>query len=99
MAMQVENLTGFRGIVSAEDVEHGKPAPEVFLKVAALIDRAPANCVVIEDSHSGIEAAKRGGIPVVGVATTNPLQDLGVCDLAVNRLTDVTLAGLRALTR
>jgi beta-phosphoglucomutase family hydrolase len=76
----------FAAIVSAEDVSHGKPAPDVFLKAAAKIDLEPEMCVVFEDAHVGIEAARSAGMKVVAVATTNPLADLGKADIAVERL-------------
>ena len=80
----------FREIVSAEDVSHGKPDPEVFLKAAAKIGTAPEKCVVFEDAHVGIEAAQRAGMRVIAVATTNPLSELGKADLAVDRLDDLS---------
>jgi HAD superfamily hydrolase (TIGR01509 family) len=83
----------FDAVVCGTDVTHGKPDPEVFLKGAALLGLAPERCIVIEDAFAGIEAARRGGMKVVGVATTNPLSSLlgcGDCDLAVESLIEVT---------
>ncbi len=79
----------FAGIVSAEDVTHGKPAPDVFLKAASKIHRAPEKCVVFEDAHVGIQAARNAGMRVVAVATTNPLHELGEADLAVGCLDQI----------
>jgi HAD superfamily hydrolase (TIGR01509 family) len=79
----------FREIVSAEDVSHGKPDPEVVLKAGAKIGTAPEKCVVFEDAHVGIEAAQRAGMRVIAVATTNPLSELGKADLAVDRLDEL----------
>lgn len=81
----------FRDIVSAEDVNHGKPHPEVFLKAAEKIGMAKERCVVFEDAHVGIEAAQRGGMRVVAVATTNPLEELGKADKAVSRLDELDI--------
>src|SRR5204862_4864334 len=47
----------FRAIITAEDVTKGKPDPEVFLKGAQALGRAPERCVVFEDALVGIEAA------------------------------------------
>ncbi len=83
----------FDAVVCGTDVTHGKPDPDVFLKGAALLGLAPERCIVIEDAFAGIEAARRGGMKVVGVATTNPLSSLlgcGDCDLAVESLIEVT---------
>ncbi len=87
----------FDGMVTADDVTHGKPDPEVFLKAAATLGAEPSRCVVFEDALAGIEAAHRGGMKAVGVATTNPLEALDHADLTVYRLTEVTLEKLRGL--
>jgi len=87
----------FSAIVSADDVSHGKPDPEVFLTAAQRIDRDPACCVVFEDALVGIEAAHRGGMKVVAVATTNPIETIGAADLAVRRLDELTVDKLTRL--
>jgi beta-phosphoglucomutase family hydrolase len=79
----------FHQIVTAEDVTHGKPDPEVFLAAAAKIAMPPARCVVFEDAHVGIEAAHRAGMRVIAVASTNPIADLGKADKAVTRLDEL----------
>ncbi|HTB62866.1 MAG TPA: HAD family phosphatase [Opitutales bacterium] len=86
--MTLAKLHGFfADIVSAEDVSHGKPHPEVFLKAAAKINRLPARCVVFEDAFVGLEAARAGGFKSIGVATTNPIESLnGKCNNAVESL-------------
>ena len=81
----------FQEIVSSEDVSHGKPDPEVFLKAAGKIGMPAAKCVVFEDAHVGIEAAQRAGMRVIAVATTNALDDLGKADLAVARLDELKI--------
>ncbi|HEX4084068.1 MAG TPA: HAD family phosphatase [Chthoniobacteraceae bacterium] len=86
----------FRAIVSSEDVSHGKPDPEVFLKAGEKIGVPPERCVVFEDAHVGIEAAHRAGMRVIAVATTNPLGDLGVADRAVERLDELTVEAVGA---
>ncbi len=87
----------FDGIVSAEDVSHGKPDPEVFLKCAECIERPPGKCVVFEDAHVGIEAARHAGMQVIAVATTNPLETLGNASLAVQSLAEVGVQTLVSL--
>lgn len=57
----------FAALVAAEDVQHGKPAPEVFLTAAARLEVAPASCVVVEDAPSGVEAARRAGMRCIGI--------------------------------
>jgi beta-phosphoglucomutase family hydrolase len=93
--MSVIGVDGyFQQIVSAEDVNFGKPAPDVFLKAAEKIQRDPANCVVIEDAHVGIEAGKRAGMRVVAVATTHPIETLEGADLRLPNLAGTTVAKL-----
>lgn len=62
----------FDAIISAEDVSHGKPDPEVFLKGAEALGVDPAGCVVFEDATYGIEAALAGGMKAVCLTTTHP---------------------------
>lgn len=59
----------FDEVVTAEDVKEGKPAPEVFLKCAALLGVKPERCLVLEDAPPGIVAARRAGMQVVAVPT------------------------------
>jgi len=87
----------FDEVVCGSDVLHGKPDPEVFLKGAEVLGLPPQCCVVIEDAFAGIEAARRGGMKVVGVAATNPLSSLGECDLAVETLLEVSPSKLESL--
>jgi len=49
-------------IVTAEDIQRGKPFPDLFLRAAAALRVDPADCVVIEDSEVGIEAARAAGM-------------------------------------
>lgn len=87
----------FGAVVSGEDVIHGKPAPDVFLKAAELLEIPAQRCVVFEDALFGIEAAHRAGMKVVAVATTNPLELLRHADRAVESLEDITVNELRSL--
>lgn len=87
----------FDAIVSGDDVTNGKPAPDVFLLAASRLAIPPAQCVVIEDAHVGIEAAHRAGMKVLAVATTNPLADLTRADAAVASLETVTPDFLRRM--
>jgi len=87
----------FRAVVTAEDVSHGKPDPEVFLTSAAKIGREAQYCVVFEDAHVGIEAGLAAGCKVIAVATTNPIGDLGQAHLAVQSLAEIDWPRFRAL--
>jgi HAD superfamily hydrolase (TIGR01509 family) len=57
----------FETVVSGDDVEHGKPAPDIFLQAARRLDVPPARCVVLEDSNVGARAAHAAGMRVVVV--------------------------------
>lgn len=52
-------------VVTADDVEHGKPAPDGYLKAIADLGVDPAHCVAYEDSGSGMTSARDAGIPVI----------------------------------
>ena len=65
------DLVGLHGrfaghVFSADSVAHGKPAPDLFLFAAARMQVAPADCLVIEDSTAGVQAAVAAGMPVLG---------------------------------
>lgn len=51
----------FDAVADGNSITHSKPHPEVFLKAAAMIGLPPQNCLVVEDAHAGVEAAKAGG--------------------------------------
>jgi HAD superfamily hydrolase (TIGR01509 family) len=57
----------FQAIKTAEDVVHGKPAPDLFLAAAAALGVPPDRCLVYEDSDLGLEAARRAGMRWVDV--------------------------------
>jgi beta-phosphoglucomutase len=80
---------GFSGLidtlVAAEDVAKGKPDPEVFLKAATDLAVPPERCVVVEDAEAGIEAARRGRMPSVGVGGGA----VGAADVVATSLADL----------
>jgi beta-phosphoglucomutase len=93
--IEMAGLEGlFSAIVCAEDVSRGKPDPEVFLKGASLIGRPPTQCLVFEDAFVGIDAAHAGGMKVVGIATTHPLEKFTSADHAVTTLVGLDPLGL-----
>ena len=57
----------FPVIVSCDDVQRKKPDPECYLKTASLLGVAPAECIVLEDTPSGVLAAKRAGMACIAV--------------------------------
>lgn len=84
----------FTAIVSADDVTHGKPDPQVFLLAAKRIGVPPARCVVFEDALVGLEAARAGGMKSVGVTTSHPREKMAGADFVVSRLDELSVEEL-----
>ena len=79
-------------LIGADDVTRGKPSPEPYLTAAARLGVSAADVVVLEDSASGAESARRAGAKVIAVATTFPPGTFGA-DVTVRDLRAVTLDG------
>lgn len=60
-------LEAFDTLVTADDVAHGKPAPDIFLEAARRLGAEPARCIVFEDADAGIEGARRAGMAWIDV--------------------------------
>lgn len=69
--------------LASEQVSKHKPDPEVYLKTAANLSLLPSQCVVFEDSFSGVSAAKNAGMKVVGVLSSHRVDELPICDLYI----------------
>lgn len=63
-------IAAFDAVVTADDVTHGKPHPEIFLTAAAKLVVTPKRCLAFEDSPAGLAAARAAGMTRVGIATT-----------------------------
>jgi beta-phosphoglucomutase len=98
-------LKHFAVIISAEDVDHGKPEPEIFLKALARLnaqveDGHPidaADCLVIEDSKEGIRGARQAGMKCLAVSNSHPAELLQEADAVVRSLEEVDLSLLEQL--
>ncbi len=76
--LEILNLTDtFDFVASRDDVEHGKPDPEIYLLVADELGVPPEECLVVEDSPTGVKAALAAGMDVVAVSTPFTRQRLG----------------------
>jgi HAD superfamily hydrolase (TIGR01509 family) len=90
----------FQTIVSAEDVTEGKPNPEGFLKARERLREItgrklePPECLVIEDSLAGIEAARRAGMPCLAVTNTYPKEKLRDAHKVVTSLKECPIRDL-----
>jgi HAD superfamily hydrolase (TIGR01509 family) len=76
----------FAAITSAEDVQRGKPDPQVFLPAAERLGVAPARCVVVEDAPAGVEGAHRGGMRAIGLRSSHATLP---ADIVVDSLADL----------
>ena len=92
----------FTAICSAEEVERGKPAPDVYLAAARQLGVAPAACAAVEDSTNGLRAAAAAGMMVVAVPNREfapPAQAVRTADLVLDSLEQLTPAALLAVAR
>ena len=87
----------FRAIVSADDVVHGKPHPEAFLKAAAALAVPPADCIVFEDVPKGAEAAHNAGMKAVVLTTTHPPAGFAALPNILAFVPDFTAPAVQAL--
>ena len=98
-------LNQFQAIVSAEDVNQGKPEPEIFLKALAKLNAIalsgstinPAECVVIEDSKEGIKGARRAGMKCLAVTNSHPAGLLSEANAVVKSLEEIDLKFLQKI--
>jgi HAD superfamily hydrolase (TIGR01509 family) len=89
-------LEHFDCIVSGEEVDKGKPAPDVYLEAAKLLETDAGQCVVIEDSKNGVAAAKAAGMRCIGFVNPNSgNQDLSKSDLTVHSIRDIELSTIQ----
>lgn len=89
----------FSSIVTANDIDKLKPYPNMFLKNAKELGVKPNECVVIEDSITGISAAKSAGIKVIAVQTTLSKDQLFEADLVVESIKEISLEQIKNLEK
>jgi len=81
----------FSATVTASEVQRGKPDPAIFLRTAALLDVAPAECWVIEDSKPGVAAARAAGMRVIAITNTHPADELRRATVVVKNYAEIEL--------
>jgi len=90
----------FQFTLTAENIVHGKPHPEVYLKAAARLGLPPEQILVLEDSQTGCRAAAGAGALVVAVPGEHSRnQDFGVASLVIESLADPRLYDLLGLRK
>jgi beta-phosphoglucomutase len=82
-----ENL--MESILASENVSNHKPHPEVYLKSADNLKIPPQNCIVFEDSFSGVTAALNAGMKVIGVLSSHSKDELPTCDFYIDDYTQI----------
>ncbi|NTU46883.1 HAD family phosphatase [Candidatus Roizmanbacteria bacterium] len=87
----------FNTFVTANDINKGKPDPEIYLKSAEKLKVMPTECLVFEDAISGIQAAKKAGMKVIGVATTHQKEELAIADYTISTFQEINLEKLRRI--
>jgi HAD superfamily hydrolase (TIGR01509 family) len=82
----------FQVVVTGSDIEHGKPAPDIYLLAAQRLGQPPARCLAIEDAPAGIESATAAGMTCWAVRTdyTRDLE-LPPCERVLESLTEVAV--------
>jgi len=84
-------------IMASEDVKKHKPDPEVYLTSARNLGVSPEQCLVFEDSFSGISAALNAGMRVVGVLSSHTIEELPECNLYIDNYTDLSYDIIKTL--
>lgn len=86
-------------ILTAEDVTKHKPDPQVYLKSADILGVPPENCLVFEDSYTGVTAGQAAGMEVVAVLSTHSKDELPPCKYYIDDYTNLPLDDLYALLK
>ncbi|CAI5952008.1 unnamed protein product [Closterium sp. NIES-64] len=97
-AVEAVGMEGFfDAVISADDVQRGKPDPEMYQYAAQRLQFIPERCIVIGSSNSTIEAAHDAYMKVVTVAGRHPVYELGAADLVVRKLDMLSVVDLKNL--
>lgn len=86
----------FEVVIAGDDVEHGKPHPEPYLRALEALQLRADQCIAIEDSPTGMASAKSAGLRVLGVTNLVPLSEIGAARV-ISTLERVTLKDLESL--
>ncbi|HRX67919.1 MAG TPA: HAD family phosphatase, partial [Tenuifilaceae bacterium] len=81
----------FDCLTNGNEVAKAKPHPEVYLITARKLNLQPDECVVFEDSVSGIESAKNAGMKVIGLLTTHSQDELPETEFFIPNFADIKL--------
>mgnify|MGYP001571143100 CR=1 FL=1 len=87
----------FGVIVGTEEVERGKPSPDIFLLAATRLKVDPRNCIVIEDAVTGIKAAKAAGMKCIAITTTHERNQLQEADRIIDSFDELSMEDIQSL--
>ncbi|WP_130736521.1 hexitol phosphatase HxpB [Flavobacterium sp. J27] len=90
--LEIEHL--FDAVSSADFEENGKPDPAIYLTTAAKLNITAKNCIAIEDSYSGMLAAKKAGMTVIAFTNDNALLNFDIADYKIDRFDDFDIERL-----
>jgi HAD superfamily hydrolase (TIGR01509 family) len=79
----------FTAVITASEVKHGKPAPDIFLRAAQLLGMDPSECWVIEDSKPGVAAGLAAGMRVIAITNTHPAEELANATIVVRSYEEI----------
>lgn len=90
---QVGVIDKFDEIISAEEVTHGKPHPDIFLLAAEKLSVSPEECVVIEDSINGMQAANAAGMKCIGLTNDKQMP----ADIIISSFSEISIETIKNL--
>ena len=90
---RLDLLSSFDGVADGNSVGHGKPAPDVFIFAAGLVNTPTSDCLGVEDANAGVEAIKAAGMSALGIG---PQERFPLADKVMDTLEKKTLHDLLA---
>jgi len=87
----------FKFILCASDIIRGKPDPEIYIKAIMKLNLPSKQCIVFEDSLSGVKAAVDAKTQVIGVSTTHKAEEMNGVKLVINDFTQINYAKLLSI--
>lgn len=92
---QLDRMSRFEHIVTANDVEKSKPHPQTYAMACEKLGFAPNECLAIEDTVAGLTSAKQAGLMTLALATTTPASELSIAQRVIPNLVGVGLDQLQ----
>ena len=93
--LSIKNL--FEAVLDSSHFTKSKPHPEPYLKAAKTVGSSIHNCIVFEDSISGVKSGLSAGAKVVGITTTHTRDELNLCQLVIDDFTKIITSDLEKL--